>query len=67
MTSEKRGPRAVVLLAAAPDPENPGTTHCLVREPSRVSRIAYVNDRYLRQRKASANIDDRSHQFADGI
>lgn len=32
-----------------------------------MSRIAYVNGRYLRQREASVNIEDRGYQFADGI
>jgi D-alanine transaminase len=32
-----------------------------------VSRIAYVNGRYLPQRQASVNIEDRGYQFADGV
>ena len=32
-----------------------------------MSRIAYVNGRYLRQREASVNIEDRGYQFGDGI
>lgn len=32
-----------------------------------MSRIAYVNGRYLPQREASVNIEDRGYQFADGI
>jgi len=32
-----------------------------------VSRIAYVNGRYLPQREASVNVEDRGYQFADGI
>ncbi len=32
-----------------------------------MSRIAYVNGRYLRQRDAVVNIEDRGYQFADGI
>jgi len=32
-----------------------------------LSRIAYVNGRYLRQRDASVHIEDRGYQFADGI
>jgi len=32
-----------------------------------MSRIAYVNGRYLPQRDASVNIEDRGYQFADGI
>ena len=32
-----------------------------------MSRIAYVNGRYLRQRDASVNVEDRGYQFADGI
>jgi D-alanine transaminase len=32
-----------------------------------VSRIAYVNGRYLPQRDACVNIEDRGYQFADGI
>jgi D-alanine transaminase len=32
-----------------------------------VSRIAYVNGRYLPQPQASVNIEDRGYQFADGI
>ncbi len=32
-----------------------------------MSRIAYVNGRYLPQRAASVNIEDRGYQFADGI
>jgi D-alanine transaminase len=32
-----------------------------------VSRIAYVNGRYLRQPEAAVNIEDRGYQFGDGI
>jgi D-alanine transaminase len=32
-----------------------------------VSRIAYVNGRYLPRRQASVNIEDRGYQFADGV
>jgi D-alanine transaminase len=32
-----------------------------------MSRIAYVNGRYLDQREASVNIEDRGYQFGDGI
>lgn len=32
-----------------------------------MSRIAYVNGRYLRQREAQVNIEDRGYQFADGV
>ncbi|MDE2005560.1 MAG: D-amino-acid transaminase [Rhodospirillales bacterium] len=32
-----------------------------------MSRIAYVNGRYLPQRHAAVNIEDRGYQFADGI
>jgi D-alanine transaminase len=32
-----------------------------------MSRIAYVNGRYLPQRHASVNIEDRGYQLADGI
>lgn len=32
-----------------------------------MSRIAYVNGRYLPQRAASVNIEDRGYQFGDGI
>ena len=32
-----------------------------------MSRIAYVNGRYLRQPEASVNIEDRGYQFGDGI
>lgn len=32
-----------------------------------MSRIAYVNGRYLRHRKAAIHIEDRGYQFADGI
>jgi D-alanine transaminase len=32
-----------------------------------MSRIAYVNGRYLPQSEASVNIEDRGYQFADGI
>ena len=32
-----------------------------------MSRIAYVNGRYLPQRDASVNVEDRGYQFADGI
>jgi D-alanine transaminase len=32
-----------------------------------MSRIAYVNGRYLPQPQASVNIEDRGYQFADGI
>jgi len=36
-------------------------------EKERMSRIAYVNGRYLPQREASVNIEDRGYQFGDGI
>ncbi|MGH7155885.1 MAG: D-amino-acid transaminase [Acetobacteraceae bacterium] len=32
-----------------------------------MSRIAYVNGRYLPQRDAMVNVEDRGYQFADGI
>jgi D-alanine transaminase len=32
-----------------------------------MSRIAYVNGRYLPHREASVHIDDRGYQFADGV
>ena len=32
-----------------------------------MSRIAYVNGRYLPQRDASVNVEDRGYQFADGV
>lgn len=32
-----------------------------------MTRIAYVNGRYLPQREASVNVEDRGYQFADGI
>ncbi|MGH7077769.1 MAG: D-amino-acid transaminase [Acetobacteraceae bacterium] len=32
-----------------------------------MSRIAYVNGRYLRQRDAAVNIEDRGYQFGDGV
>ena len=32
-----------------------------------MSRIAYVNGRYLPQRAASVNVEDRGYQFADGV
>jgi D-alanine transaminase len=32
-----------------------------------MSRIAYVNGRYLPQRQAAVNVEDRGYQFADGI
>jgi len=32
-----------------------------------MSRIAYVNGRYIAQREASVNIEDRGYQFGDGI
>jgi D-alanine transaminase len=32
-----------------------------------MSRIAYVNGRYLPQRQAAVNIEDRGYQFGDGI
>ena len=32
-----------------------------------MSRIAYVNGRYLPQREAVVNIEDRGYQFADGV
>ncbi|MGH7043797.1 MAG: D-amino-acid transaminase [Acetobacteraceae bacterium] len=32
-----------------------------------MSRIAFVNGRYLPQRQACVNIEDRGYQFADGI
>jgi len=32
-----------------------------------LSRVAYVNGRYLSRRDASVNIEDRGYQFADGV
>ena len=32
-----------------------------------MSRIAYVNGRYLPLRDASVNIEDRGYQFSDGV
>jgi D-alanine transaminase len=32
-----------------------------------VSRIAYVNGRYLPQRDATVHVEDRGYQFADGV
>jgi len=32
-----------------------------------VSRIAYVNGRYVPQRDACVNVEDRGYQFADGV
>lgn len=32
-----------------------------------MSRIAYVNGRYLRRAAAAVNIEDRGYQFADGV
>ena len=32
-----------------------------------MSRIAYVNGRYVPQNEASVNIEDRGYQFGDGI
>ena len=32
-----------------------------------MSRIAYVNGRYVAQRDASVNVEDRGYQFADGV
>jgi D-alanine transaminase len=32
-----------------------------------MSRIAYVNGRYLPQREAAVNIEDRGYQFGDGV
>lgn len=32
-----------------------------------MSRIAYVNGRYLRRAEASVNIEDRGYQFGDGV
>lgn len=32
-----------------------------------MSRIAYVNGRYVAQRDAAVNIEDRGYQFADGV
>ncbi len=32
-----------------------------------MSRVAYVNGRYIPQRHASVNVEDRGYQFADGV
>ena len=32
-----------------------------------MSRIAYVNGRYLPLRDASVNVEDRGYQFSDGV
>ena len=32
-----------------------------------MSRVAYVNGRWIDQRRASVNIEDRGYQFGDGV
>src|SRR5437764_4182607 len=32
-----------------------------------MSRVAYINGRYLPQREACVNVEDRGYQFADGV
>ena len=32
-----------------------------------MSRIAYVNGRYVEHRRAAVNVEDRGYQFGDGI
>src|SRR5215813_6469894 len=32
-----------------------------------MSRIAYVNGRYVRHRGAAVHVEDRGYQFADGV
>ena len=32
-----------------------------------MSRIAYVNGRYVPLSEASVNVEDRGYQFADGV
>ena len=32
-----------------------------------MSRIAYVNGRYVPQRDAMVHVEDRGYQFADGV
>ncbi len=32
-----------------------------------MSRIAYVNGRYLPHREATVHVEDRGYQFADGV
>ena len=32
-----------------------------------MSRIAYVNGRYLPQRAAAVHVEDRGYQFSDGV
>ena len=32
-----------------------------------MSRIAYVNGRYVPHREASVHVEDRGYQFADGV
>ena len=32
-----------------------------------MSRIAYVNGRYVPLREASVNVEDRGYQFSDGV
>ena len=32
-----------------------------------MSRIAYVNGRYVHHREAAVHVEDRGYQFADGV
>ena len=32
-----------------------------------MSRVAYVNGRYLRHAEAQVHIEDRGYQFSDGV
>src|ERR1700733_13599827 len=45
----------------------PAETRRLTRRFAAMSRIAYVNGRYLPHREASVHVEDRGFQFADGV
>ena len=54
-------------LGAAPQAESARDRLERAKGTSRVSRIAYVNGRYLPQRDAAVHVEDRGYQFADGV
>jgi len=39
----------------------------VVERPTPMSRIAYVNGRYVRHRDAKVHVEDRGYQFGDGV
>ena len=62
----RRGPYLPFATERAPRVFSGRPIHLLTGAPP-LSRIAYVNGRYVRHRDAAVHIEDRGYQFADGV